>query len=376
MRFSDSRRSELEYAVFTNSDGDYRVTSISTHMPSEAGHVLDAIARGCHAWRAEGCDTLIGVIPLPHQHDRVFAFRLFDVGHYRGRDHTLGIVGILVPVARYRAWALGDMVAALRPPVPGSDRYPTPGDDVEGAAKRCGEPYVALNAWDRQHPDGPSGIEYWSSPKGFSPVLPTWPMPTEKDTPMRKRHLMKWWVILMALVVVAIVIIIVSTRLNWASVQNGDAHDQTSPPASGVTKQEIQDALRGIVSDDSWAVEPAASLDILEHRVIEIAEQAGERMRTLHDKLHEIDEREDDPKYLHTALEIAFDKWTPINAGPMAATHTNPNTSQVRQALVILQDYKQARNTVKALTYMEATQVRFREGVLRLQLDLERHNRP
>ena len=368
MSFSERSHSELDYAVFTNSESDYRITSISARMPPEVRGVLDGIARACEAWVAAEAGTAAGVIPLPPTGGRLFAFRLFDVGPYRGRPHTLGIVGVLVPPAEQRNWAIGDVLAALPAPVPGADQYALP------SAAQCHEtspltsPFADLVEWERSHPNGVTEKVCCSSPPGFHPLLPDWPEPQGEGACAQKGRRIA--VVLALALAAAVALGVVLYAVTGKPPGSGDG--ETPAGLDSEDKKKIQGSLEGIVPAGSWSLSPAAATDVLRERVITVADEARSRMRDLGDAIQKERGRDREPNFLQVELEVAIGKWTRIDPGPMESTGLPPDIDRVRKAIRVLGEYRLIRQQLKLLADADIGSSAFREGVQRLLGDLSR----
>ena len=59
----------------------------------------------------------------PDRPDQVFAFRVFDTGTFEGRQHNVGIVGVVLPRLAERGWPLSALLERLPTPAPGAEDY-------------------------------------------------------------------------------------------------------------------------------------------------------------------------------------------------------------------------------------------------------------
>ncbi len=145
---------DLPLLVFTNSRDDYGVT---VRVPPDAAQDrmqrtarwIDALARRCDGWFALGGATLVGVVPSPDRPDHALAVRVFDVGEFRGRPHTLAIVAVELPPNWLAEQSAARLLAALAPPIPDAAQYQLPVRQALEASPIDAEPFASLAAWER-----------------------------------------------------------------------------------------------------------------------------------------------------------------------------------------------------------------------------------
>jgi hypothetical protein len=371
MSFSENESRKLDFAVFTNSDDDYCVISRSSGMPTHAEVVLDEVARACGTWMAKTGGTGIGIVPLEPEHGQGLAFRLFDVGEYRGRPHTVGIVGILAPPARERDWSLGEALLALPVPVPGSNRYPQPEAQRGFTGETLEDPYSDLDEWERRSP-GVSECVFWSSPPGFCPVLPDFSIATKEGNSLRN-----WRRLILSSAVILVAAAVLAGLYYVKNLQPRNNTPTTSRVLQDVPgKDEIQSALSMIVPIDSWALSPAAAPDLLQHCAVTLSDSVKQRMETLRERLEDGLQENQEPEVMRGILQATIRKWRALDPGPMKSLSMQPAPTRIRKAVKTLERYKLVYAELNCLVRMDVGTSVFKESLADLLLDLSRDAAP
>ncbi len=148
MNFSDAN---ISYLVFTNSRNDYGVTVESGKPGNKAKNLVDQIARKASDIFDGSMQTLVVLVPIDRDQNRLLAARVFDVGIYAGRPYTLGIVAVITPVRAFRNWSLGALLEKLPPPKPDSDSYSFPSLSKLPGGSAQSDFFVGIDNWDDEH---------------------------------------------------------------------------------------------------------------------------------------------------------------------------------------------------------------------------------
>ena len=145
---------ELPFIVFTNSREDYRVTvrSRTSPMPG-AERLIEDAARLCGRRLDDEFRTLVAIMPSPDRNGRQLAFRVFNVGQFMRRPHTLAIAALEIPDVGQRKWSIANLLFALAPPVPDSSDYQLPTEQQVLNAAVDDEPFKSLDNWERHRRD-------------------------------------------------------------------------------------------------------------------------------------------------------------------------------------------------------------------------------
>jgi hypothetical protein len=205
---------DLPLLVFTNSRDDYGVT---VRVPPDAPpdrmqrttQWIDALARRCDTWFARGGATLVEVVPSPDRPDHALAVRVFDVGEFRGRSHTLAIVAVELPPDWLAERSVARLLAALGPPVPDAAQYQLPTGQQMEASPIGAEPFASLAAWERTARQiKPMGPAFFSQPAEIAQELNRLNRQLDGDKSSRRRRLM----------IIAIISAVISSAVLAAAV--------------------------------------------------------------------------------------------------------------------------------------------------------------
>jgi hypothetical protein len=350
------------FLVFTNSEKDYRVTVRSPDAPDSTDAIVDALARACERYLGADFIAIAGVAPIPGETDRYLAFRVFDAGAFSGRPHTLGLVALIVPPRSQRDWSLGSRLAALKPPVPNSPRYVFDNPPQSAETQTLVDPFHQLSSWDDVHmTEGPDTVQFFSVPDGAKPQ--------PEDVKMRvypsadRGRSLQWSYIVLPLLIVPLAVFILGRGCISPPKQNGDP--TTSPNEDmGAAKEAVKQLLIDSGFIDELAVsEPyrwvsVAEVGKLEHLVVRLAEEAGQRLNDLKKQLDDQKELGIDPDTIKgrqaiTSLQKkeinnALNAWKRIDGAITLNLPTErPSHRAVERAKIFLGEYSLLRRDMQ-----------------------------
>ena len=166
--------SDWPLLVYTNSWRDYAITVRSGSIDRDIElRVMDRLAPAFApvvASPSPRFETAIGVAGLPGRPDELLAFRVFDVGSYQGRPHTLGIVALIVAQRPPPIQSLSALLASLSPPTPDRGDYVVTTPLLNAAPPS--EPWARLVAWERRGELlGINQVELFCEPVQLTPSI-------------------------------------------------------------------------------------------------------------------------------------------------------------------------------------------------------------
>ena len=361
MSSSDRRLSDLDFVVFTNSEADYGVTACSEGIGRRVKELADHITRECAACVASGSAYLVGVAPIPNEMSKFFAFRVVDIGEYKGRPHTLGLVGLLVPAGE-REWSVADALSAIPRPRPGARDYRPPNVRLSEIPKATGQPFVRLKSWERSRggalPDAPA---CFVEPDSIGCTIRL-PRQGGDVTGGRRR----------ALGVVALTICIVvggicagfyyGRRRSDLPCDDGDRNAEVQQE-----KDRIRKALAELLPPQHRLLKPTTSPAELRAAVVVLAQMARAQMVSLLQVLRSVEEPED----RQALIGARWRTWVPLSPGHSGAPETDPNQAEVEDALALIERYKTVGKLLDRLRRTPPGNSDFRLGVDELMRGLE-----
>ncbi len=183
---------ELAFVVYTNSRGDYGVTARSpgATMPCTE-RMLDEVAHRCGPYLSNEFSALVAVLPSPDRAENYLALRVFDIGEFLARPHTLAIVAVEIPREHRRTWNITQLMASLAVPVPNDSSYSLPAEEKIAQSSVSDEPFKSLNDWEAERDDRrPGSAVVFSKPPNIELQLERL---LELSTPRsQNRSSMRW----------------------------------------------------------------------------------------------------------------------------------------------------------------------------------------
>lgn len=300
---------EYPLLVCTNSWRDYAIT-VRRGIISEATarnvlrHVAPAFARVA-AQMVGHFETAVGVMAVDPALDNFLAFRVYDVGKFRGRPHTIGVVGILVPRKAARGWPLSALLVSLPPPEADSDQYEIGKISLILGQRSQLPPFSKIDAWEATGAQPPlNGAVCFCQPAECCPKV-AWDEP--ELLPHRrsvfKRILLASFVAIMAVGIAATLYIL------WPGQSNPPAKQRASPL---VDDSRERDRLAEVLVRSNFGSEFEArtlSTEKLRIRVVAAAEQAKNNMIRLRDNIVPLEKANRPARDIAKTIKIHLEDW-------------------------------------------------------------------
>ena len=349
---SSEARIDLPFVVFTNSDADYRITVCAPRdvMPL-AERIVERIARPCDPLIGKSSLAILGAIRAPDRTDGLLVFRAFDVGTFKGRPHTLGIVAVEVPAGLKRNWRISQLLGALPPPIPDSPIYSLPSQENIREQLAQTEPFRLVDSWedsfDRRQPDM---AEVFAYPADLCSILREFVRSVRADNPPWRSGRIKWGIMLAMAIIIGVAGIAAWRR--------------SSPPLPVPPDNYDKSKLLSVLSDSGIMIMPSADADRVESILATTAETAERRLRALTADLSKhIDEPPGDSE---PAIERHYQSWTSdlLYGEPMVSP---PGNLKLREAIKTHRKYQETLRQLDQLTKLSRDGDEFERGLKSLR---------
>ncbi len=280
-------KSNLPLVVYTNSESDYRVTVRSVAPVAGAETLAAELARRCDPWIDGQFVALVGGVSSPSRDGHVLAFRVFNVGAYFNRPHTVAVVVVEAPRAGAGDRPVAQLLAALPPPQPGSADYRIPTDVDIDAASIDSPPFAAFAAWERALPVGASIDRpvFFATPSHVAPSV-------AELLPRPKRLAMAHRAKLFA-AIGAVVLILAATVASFRALSSAGSDSLPTASLSTVDREQ----LAALLVRSGGRLTPGLNDDKLRIAVIASSQEIRRRLRELQAQL---DRRQSDPDSLRS----------------------------------------------------------------------------
>jgi hypothetical protein len=259
---------DLPFVIYPNSREDYRVTARSpgVNMPG-AERLLDELSRRCGPRLTDEFSDLVGVVQSSDRPANLLAFRVFDVGQFMGRPHTLAIVAIEISGCQSHPWKIAQLLAALAPPVPDSSAYRLPTADVAQRTSVANEPFKCLADWEiRQGNNRPECGVAFSNPSSIQLQLSGLLNPPKEQLPTG-------WPIPLAISLIVVFSVVVFGC--WWAMNYGQG--PKPPPPSRYAREE----LLTVLADSGVVLQPEADFNHAAAALVATVTELNDRLREL-----------------------------------------------------------------------------------------------
>lgn len=300
---------------------------------------------------------LVGVFPVPEKPHRILVFRVFDVGPYRGRGKTVGIVAVELAGRGKHGSCPSQVLAALPAPKPGDMEYKLPVAFADELPEELRDAGRKLDDFISRAGELPLVIRGFGADAG---LIDGMPVPPEMAKPERR-----WSAAILA---VAVSLCLLAFAL-WPKTKPGP-----QPPVTRMahaTREQLQSVLRDVGIDQRDVQSESADVDALGVIVVEVASELEKRTGELREGMAKYSRQEiaDSPVAcddLHRVLNGRNDDWRkpPKFSTPALVTPRQPyDDVAINRAIRACQKYVKVRKQLDEATKKESRSRDFREAV-------------
>lgn len=357
MSSSARKLADLPLLVFTASRTDYGIMVRSGTVSASLEAVVDNIARQCAPCLMDGFNGCVGVGAWGRWW---LAFRVFDVGIYLGRPHTMGLVAILVPQQSLRSWTIGQALAALTPPVPGCTTYPLADLDLADSVEPSIPQFQGIRDWENDGcPMKSSSILTFCDPPERAPAIT---MPTDRRCPRR-------WPMVLCLAVAAGA----GTWYGIPLLSQGRSKPPVQVPSGVGDKDKIQNVLRKLLDLNHPLLQPSVPPKVLRVKVCAIGAEATRRMSQLEgsiDRLEKVPaEGQSNARHLQGVIKAELEFWQSgfSTGSPFEAHGPEPSGPEVSDNIHTLDLYLKARELMETMVRRDSGSSDFRDMLVQLR---------
>ena len=341
--------------VCTNTWRDYAITVRRGRINDSIAdrilkNVIPGFARVINQ-KVYGIQTAVGVMRIDDQPDVILAFRVFDVGIFRGRPNTIGFVGIIVPRHPWRKWPLSAALSLLPPPVPDSDHYNLSELQLDKAETDLAEPFASLDRWELAHELPPADRPIcYCQPADACPTI-TWSQ-TKSIMPSKVRSKRIYF----RFVIISCLLIGITGTVYWWHIYYSNNLQPSSPYPlhldDGRKRDRLVQALLiGNFVNDFEA--NRASYQELQIDVIAAAEIAQKNLAKLQESVTPM-EKTNTPADIAAVVHNHIRNWEKPPALEKEI-YSNNVEEQTEKALNILDQYNKIYDKAKDITYSPDT---------------------
>ena len=329
----------LPLIVCTNTWRDYAVTvrrgAIDARTVQRVlRELLPAFARVVVPAEGE-FETAVGALEIEGLDDVYLAYRVFDVGEFRGRPHTIGVVAVVVPRRPRRDWSVAQLLARMLPPQPDSDDYALPDMTMFDEDQQAAAPFVQIERWEAA---GEllfeSRIACFCEPASIAPAVVWTATPKAAPRPAARRGRKRW---IAGLIAAAMLL---GGAALWR-VLRAPPDDIPPPPAGKATEDRavVRRRLAHALARNYFITEHAALT--ASNGEIEAAAElavvvATQNMRGLRDAIAPM-EAANDPADIAAVMRRHLERWE--TAAPIHSAAAAASAESVAQQLRALEAY-------------------------------------